>query len=52
MTKEKPYNNNKKNHAIPEIRTRDTGFKVHQISTTLWRPMHFTDKNNQYMLKL
>ena len=23
-----------------------------KVSTTLWRPMQLTDKNNQYMLKL
>ena len=28
------------------------GSKSTKISTTLWRPMHFVDKNNQYMLKL
>ena len=28
------------------------GSKSTKISTTLWRPMQFSDKNNQYMLKL
>ena len=28
------------------------GSKSTKKSTTLWRPMQFTDKNNQYMLKL
>ena len=28
------------------------GSKSNKVSTTLWRPMQFTDKNNQYMLKL
>ena len=28
------------------------GLESTKISTTLWRPMHITDKNNQYMLKL
>ena len=28
------------------------GLKVHKISTTLWRHMHFIDKNKQYVLKL
>ena len=28
------------------------GPKSTKISSVLWRPMHITDKNNQYMLKL
>ena len=28
------------------------GSKSIDVSTTLWRPMELTDKNNQYMLKL
>ena len=28
------------------------GSKSTKVSTTLWRPMQFTDKNDQHMLKL
>ena len=28
------------------------GSQPTKISTTLWRPMQFLDKNNQYILKL
>ena len=28
------------------------GSRATEVSTTLWRPIELTDKNNQYMLKL
>ena len=44
--------NNKKNHAMANLNPGYMVSKSTKISTTLWRPMQFSDKNNQYMLKL
>ena len=41
-------NDKKKQHKNPGYMSS----KSTKVSTTLWRPMQFTDKNNQYMLKL
>ena len=31
---------------------KSMGSKSTEVSTTLWRPMELTDKNNKFMLKL
>ena len=56
MTKKK-HKKKIKNKKIKKCDSRDSnpgymGSKSTKISTTLWRPVHNTDKNNQYMLKL
>ena len=45
--KHKKNNNNKKNQKKKKKKSKST-----KLSTTLWRPLQFTAKNNQYMLKL
>ena len=57
MTKKHKKINEKKIKKKKSCETRDSnrghmGPKVTKISITLWRPIHITDKNNQYMLKL
>ena len=40
------------NYAITVIRTQDVWVQIPtEVSTTLWRAMKLTDKNNKYMLK-
>ena len=51
------HKKNKKNNKENSCDSRDLnpgymGAKSTKIFTTLWRPMQFTDKNNQYNLKL
>ena len=48
-------NNNDKKKTICGRRDSNPGYmdsKTTVISTTQWRPMEVSDKNNQYMLKL
>ena len=55
MTKINIKKINKKSKKSCDFRESNPGYmglKFTKISTTLWRPMHSTDKNNQYMLKL
>ena len=58
MTKEKHKKKSKKKKKkkkacdSPNSNPGHMGPKSTKISTMLWRPMHITDKNNQYMLKL
>ena len=44
----------KKKHSCDSrvLNPEDMGSKRTKKSTTLWRPMQITDKNNLYMLKL
>ena len=52
MRKKHKKKNNKKNHATANLNPGYMVSKSTKISTTLWSPMHFLDKNNQYMLEL
>ena len=56
MTKNKHNKNKRKiKKKSRDSRVSNPGYmgsKSTKISTTLWRPIQFADKNNQYMLKL
>ena len=37
---------NKKTMQLSRFEPRKYGLKIHEVSTTLWRPMELIDKNN------
>ena len=52
ITTKKKYEKKKKSCDSRDSNPGYMGSKSTKISTTLWKPMHISDKNNQYMLKL